>query len=339
MSIVKNLTFIAIIFFFASASSLFAQGGNSITGFVFGSQRQPVEGVTVELLDDFSRTLSRARTNSTGRYFFSGMSSGKYRVRILPLGTNYLEQQQEVEIQNMMRRDSTGRVIVSAFATIQQDFYLRSRKTDTTPSKAETIFIQNVPDRAKKLYDEALSLLETNQSKEGLKKLKNSIEIFPDYYMALERLGTEYIKLEYFEAAQILLQKAVEINPRSYNGWYRLGYTLYSLRLDAEALKAIQKAINLDSEATESLLLAGTLLRQTGKYKESEKQLLAAQKSAEVPVPNIHWQLALLYGNHLNRYKDAAEELELFLKAAPNSKDTEKIKALIKVFRDKSKSE
>ena len=57
---------------------------------------------------------------------------------------------------------------------------------------------------------------------------------------------------------------------------------------------------------------------------------LAASKS-----PDVHWQLALLF-NQVKRYKEAADELELFLKVEPDAKDTELIKKLIKRFRQQS---
>ena len=49
----------------------------------------------------------------------------------------------------------------------------------------------------------------------------------------------------------------------------------------------------------------------------------------------IHWQLALLY-NQLKRYKEAADELELFLKVEPDAKDTELMKKRIMKFRQQS---
>jgi tetratricopeptide (TPR) repeat protein len=50
---------------------------------------------------------------------------------------------------------------------------------------------------------------------------------------------------------------------------------------------------------------------------------------------DIHWQMAALYGDQ-KRYKEAADELELFLKIESKTADAEKIKALIKQLRDKA---
>ena len=64
--------------FFATASSLFGQG-NSISGHVFGLDRRPVPDIDVELLDDFSRSIQRMKTNSSGRFFFYHLPAGRFK--------------------------------------------------------------------------------------------------------------------------------------------------------------------------------------------------------------------------------------------------------------------
>ncbi len=53
-------------------------------------------------------------------------------------------------------------------------------------------------------------------------------------------------------------------------------------------------------------------------------------KSAEV-----HWQAAGLY-HEQKRYKEAADEFELFLKVQPKSTDAVKIRELIRQLREKA---
>ena len=156
--------------------------------------------------------------------------------------------------------------------------------------------------------------------------------------MAIEVLGLEYINAKHYQAAQILLQRAVEINSKSFKGWYGLAIALNAQNLEAAALNAAKSALELNPASLDAQLLAGTLLRQTGDYQGSEKVLTKVKQSAKTPMPEVHWQLALLYGNNLHRYKDAADELEHLLKLMPKDKDPEKIKMLIKTFREKSKN-
>jgi len=56
---------------------------------------------------------------------------------------------------------------------------------------------------------------------------------------------------------------------------------------------------------------------------------------ADSKLPDAHWQLALLF-NQLKRYKEAADELEMFLKVQPDARDAELIKKLIQRLRQQS---
>lgn len=312
-----------------------SSNGNSISGLVFGLNRQPVYDIPVELMNDFSQTIAHTRTSSSGRYLFTQLPQGRFRIRVMPYGTDYDEQEQSVEIVNFTRSDSNGNVIRSGFSNEQLDFYLRIRKGSPTEVTG-VIFAQDVPKNAKKLYDKAVEDLGNKKEKEGLEGLKTAIEEFPRYFAALERLGTEYVRLNHFEAAQILLTLAVEVNPRAYRSWYGLAYSLYSLNKSGEAMTAAQKALELYPNSVEALVLNGVLLRHNKRFAEAEKLLLKANDLTKGANAQIHWQLALIYGNDLKRYSDAAKELKLFLKMQPDAKNAENIKKLIEDFEKKA---
>lgn len=333
MKDIKDRVALILVLFFVFSVKGYAQ--NTISGHVFDTNRTPLQDVYVDLLDEFSRTINRVRTSSSGRYFFRGMPAGTYLIRVLPYGTNLREEEKSLTIQNIIRR-SGGRLVVGAFMNANYDFYLRINRKKQ-PVRTEIIFAQQVPRKARDLYKEAMGLLGKKQKKEGYKKLIAAIEMFPDYYMAIERLGLEYVNDKHYKVGSIILQRAVRINPKSYKGWYGIAFAFSSLNLNSQALKASKKAVKLNPGSTDALFLAGKLFRISGNYKKSEKYLIKAKKIAKQPYPEVHWQLALLYGKNLNRYEDAAEELELFLKHQPDAKDAIKIKKLIRVFREKAK--
>ena len=318
-------------------SGVYAQGGNSISGQIFGYEREPLYDIYVELLNEYSQTVNRVRTNGSGRYNFFGMGPGRYSVRVLPYGTDYEEQTQSVEIVNFVRESPSGERRLSGFSNEQLDFNLRFRK-GVNPQTTGTIFVQEIPEAAKKLYQQAVSDLDNKKEKEGLAGLLAAIEAFPKYYAALDRLGNEYVRLKYFEAAQILFAAAVEVNTRSYRGWYGLAYSLYSLNNFNGATIAIQKSLEIYQGSAAIFLLSGILMRQNKKFDEAEKHLLKAKELAKDTMPMVHWYLGLLYGSDLKRYSDAAKELKLYLKAQSNLRDKEKIEQLIKDYEEKAKA-
>ena len=317
--------------------SAYAQAENSIGGFVFGLNRQAIGDVTVELVDEYYRIVARTQTTAAGRYSFSGMDAGRFTMRVSMSGTPFEDGEATVEIQNFTHEDSSGRTRVTGQVHEQIDIYLKVRK-GVTPANA-VVFAQDVPAEARKLCEKAIDDLDNKRTQEGLNGLKAALEIFPKYHAALERLGFEYVKLgrpETFRAAVVLFTNAVEVYPQGFKSWYFLAYSQYSLGAFAEAITAVQKAIELNGGSSDAVFLLGVLMKNTRKYDEAEKQLLKARDLAKDSNPKIHWELATLYGNILDRYADAARELKLFLKGQHDSKDAEKIKKLIADFEAKA---
>lgn len=338
-TIYRSQILILVIFLAYMLSFAQSQSNNSISGFVFAGKRQPLSQINVELLDEFGRFVARVLTDNSGRYSFFRIASGKYQIRVLASQYDYEEQVQEAEIVNFSRQTISGNTRFSGSESVQINFYLQQRKNTIADNKMTgVIFAQEVPEAAQKYYQQAISDLNNLRNDEGLKELERAVETFPTFYYALERLGQEYIKREKFDKAETVLKKALEINSKSYQAWYSLGYALYSTKKITEALEAINKSVEVNSTLVESRFLLGVLFRQNNQYKEAEKQLKKAKELAKVPVPDIHWQLALLYNYNLKEYNFAADELELYLKAKPDKKDNESIKKLIAQLREKAKN-
>ncbi|MBX7053517.1 MAG: carboxypeptidase-like regulatory domain-containing protein, partial [Pyrinomonadaceae bacterium] len=118
---------------------------NTVNGFVFDSQRTPVTQIPVEITNEVGQVLGRTKTDGSGRYFFGGLSSGRFTIRVLPYGTDFEEQAADVEIVNFVRQGS------STSDSAQKDFYLRSRRRNPeSRSVTGTLFAQEIPDEAKK---------------------------------------------------------------------------------------------------------------------------------------------------------------------------------------------
>jgi tetratricopeptide (TPR) repeat protein len=106
------------------------------------------------------------------------------------------------------------------------------------------------------------------------------------------------------------------------------------LKQSDAAVEAAQKAVTLNSSSEDALLVLGISLRQAKRYEEAEKPLKQADKITKGLSPDVHWHLALLYAKNLNRFNDAANELELYLKTTPDSSQADNIKKLIKKYRE-----
>jgi tetratricopeptide (TPR) repeat protein len=293
---------------------------NSISGHVSDDRGKAVPDVYVELLNDVEAMLQRTKTDGSGRFVFQGLSVGIFQIKVQADGTSFIGQTKRVQLER-----------TRAFE--QVDFVLGTKRTIT--STTGVVFVQQVPELARKEYESGVALLQKAERREGIDRLKKAIEFFPLYYDALELLGTEYVKLNEFELAIPVLTKAIEVNVRAYHSLNALSVAQYNLKQIPQAIESVRRAVALNQKSASANLWLGTLLRQTNKLDEAETYLKQADQLAASKSADTHWQLALLY-NQLKRYKEAADELELFLKVQPDSRDVAQIKKLIERLRQQS---
>ncbi|HEX8564090.1 MAG TPA: tetratricopeptide repeat protein [Pyrinomonadaceae bacterium] len=295
---------------------------NRIEGLVFDPNRNPVNDVRVELLDEVGSQISNTQTRAGGRFSFIGVTPGRFLLRVIPMGKNFLEETKEVEVYSSRRGSSD---------TAYVDIYLRYDKRAATENlqdrHPETIFVQDIPPDAKKLYESSIESLKKNQDK-GISELEEAVRIFPTYFDALNSLGREYVSRKDYKKAYPYLLRAIDVNQRSVSAFYSLAYAFYQLNEVPAALEASKAVTTLAPNYADAQLLHGIVLRMNGSYKDAETTLLKAKSLAKKPNPEIHWQLALVY-NKLNRNKEATQELETYLKVSPNSPDKKKVEDLI----------
>ena len=139
----------------------------------------------------------------------------------------------------------------------------------------------------------------------------------------------------YHEAAFILLTKAVEVNKNGFSSLFGLGIAQYHLKLHDKATETLQRAAVLYNKSFELQIYLGKSLKRTGKPDQAEVAFKRANELTEGKSAEVHWQLALLYSDQ-QRYREAADALELFLKNQPDARDAEKIRQTIKTLREKS---
>ena len=302
-----------------------------ITGVVYDQQRNPVVRVDVELLNENRTVLNRTRTNGIGRYEFNVVIDAIYYVRVLPFRTNLEDQIQEVRVETLSQRgQGTG--------YFMKDFYLKRKKGGLSDTTTGVLFAQEVPKEAELLHKLAVEDLSNKKKSDGVKKLVKALKIYPNYYLALKTLGIELLTAKQNMEAAKLFMRAAQVNPKSSKAFYYMGFAFSKVgkAYHKAALASLKKASVLAPASFEVPLLAGKIERKSGNFQAAEKELLRAKKLAGRKVPDIHAELAQLYGNDLKQYGKAADELELYLKAS-NKKD-KTIKMKIADLRSKARS-
>ena len=326
VAVLSAFLFISVEGFAHSAGVGMVQAGNRIEGTVFDPQRRGVSNVYVELLSDTDSILQRVMTTGSGRFTFSGMSTGRYVVKVTPYSAGYLEDRQEVNVGYKARGSGDTEYV---------DFYLKPDKRAARPEDSNTprevLFAQDVPQAARKLYQDGTEDLSKKPEK-GILKLEEAVKVFPEYFDALYALGKAYNSMKAYDKAYPYLMRAIDVNGRSFGAYYSLGYAFLQLKQYPAASEAARACSVLAPESPDAFLLYGTTLRLLGKISDAEKILVKANTAAKSTNAEIHWQLALVY-NRQNRNQEAVSELETYLKLNPNNPERSKIEEMINRLR------
>lgn len=339
-SLVKNNLIRAIFsinILFISAASFYAQ--NSIVGSIYDVNRNPVVEIEVELLDEFERLIRTTKTRGSGLFFFQGLRAGNYFVQVRVDSTAYKQTKERIQIGQANRvNPTTGNISGSESVQVNLilDFDPR-RRGIITPLNNEVIFAQAVPKEAEKFYENALKDLENKNQTPAAESLKNAIGIFPDYFLALDRLGNLYLTQGKFIEAENIFQQALEVNPKSYSSKYGLAVAQYKLDKKPQAVKTLEEAAILNPASINAYFLLGKIWRELKEFDKAEINFKKAKELSRNKLADIHWELALLYYHNLQRYNEAADELELYLKANPEAGNKNQITKLIKTMREKAK--
>lgn len=315
----------------ATLGSASLQNRNAINGLVASTSGRPLNRVRVELCDEVEMMIMQTYTDSTGRYSFRNLSQGTFIIKVHSDGAHISQK---------------ARVSLAAFRGAhheQLDFTLKpvtEAKGATVPANSGSIFVQEVPESARKAYERALKQLENSkQVEQGISSLQEAIGLFPNYFVALERLGVEYVKRQEYDPARTTLTKAAMVNADGVAALYALGVAQYHLRQWPEASESLRRSLLLAPESPNAAFAhfyRGLALVKASQAADAETHLRKAYElGANAIPPEVHMHLAQIYSNN-KRYRDAANQLELFLKRTPDARDAENIKQLIRQLRAKA---
>ncbi len=322
---------IAALIFCLVFSLVPSQSRFAIFGQVRDAHGNGVGSIRVSLLNENEQTLRTVFADNTGRYKFPNLGEGIYLVRVEPAGTPFEEQTHRIELQSLSPLAS------STEDPWMVDFRLKLRKGETGTAAPGVVFLQPVPPTAREQYEKGVSSLSDKKTEIGIQSLKQAIEIFPDYFLALELLGTEYVKGGMYDNAVPILSRAIQVNPDASKSLYALGVAHLKTNRSAEAVNWLQRAADKDPKSANVYMMLGLAYGSLGSLSESETAFKKAYLLGKSDVADVHFYLAGIY-NKQQKYSEAARELELFLKESKDIKDRAQIKGMIAKFKEKAQT-
>lgn len=142
--------------------------------------------------------------------------------------------------------------------------------------------------------------------------------------------GVEYLEQGKHEQAVRELEKAVQLSPKSYPGFYNLGLALWNLRRLNAALSAFQQAHRLAPGVGNSRYYLGRIHLARGENAKGIQLLEGLVQNQASPIADEHYQLGLAY----LRTGKAEPALEVLRKASQFSPDDSAVhEALGRAYR------
>jgi predicted Zn-dependent protease len=298
-----------------------------IEGTVYGPDSKAIANVVMTLQNHTGAQVDQDITKNDGRYRFSGVVAGVYYISVRAAEPDIQPQLQRIELIN-------SGVNVTNFSKERFDFTLKKTSNANAPTVVGTVFAQAVPPAAEKDFNSAVNSISKDDKDEAIRKLKTALEIFPQYFLALQRLGLLYVETEKDQQAIEPLQKAIAINPKSAQSHLGLGMAYVNLDRVNEGVSELNTTIGLDSRLFNAHLYLGIALRTIGKLEEAEKSFKEASAVGGVQARAAHLYLASIYDKR-KEFQKAIEELEAYLRENPKAPNAAKIREAISKLKSK----
>jgi tetratricopeptide (TPR) repeat protein len=318
--------FIALL---ACAAQSFAQGGgtnslgrgpsHTIRGKIFmPSGNPPDQRLRVVLEVNTGGIAGEAFSDSMGNFEFRSLSNGTYKIVTPSDGRVYETSQETLEISSNFSR------------TYSVQIYLKEKGEGITVKTKEKIVsvadLQQPPKEAKKNYDNGLKRASENKPDEAVALFQAAVKIFPEYLAAINKLGEQLAVLKKPEEAQAAFEKAIAINPKFALPHINLGILFVEKGRYDEAIVALETGARADDSYPVSHLKLGEALmsKQPPDYDRAEKELTRVLELGKREFAYVRLQLFNL-NLRRQRLDKAAEQLEAYLKEAPDAPDVEQV--------------
>lgn len=313
---------------FALSTPATVQGNFLIYGNVTLPDGNPAARVVVRI-SGLSGLNREVRTDNQGRYEFQGLPNGRYRLTV----TN---PENPAHYTDPVEADSSR----TAGNRLLLHLYLKMLPTKSGP-KAGTVSVaeasQQIPKDAKKAFEDGLRRKADRQLDKALESFTRAIDSYPNYFQALAERGELYIARSQIAEAIVDFERALKLNEDCAPALRGLGYCYLEQQKFPEATQYLERAASVDPAVANTHLFLGIASLALDRREAARQALQEALKIDRKGAVSAHIYLADLYARE-ERYKDAANELKIYLDASPDAPNAARLKAKEAELRSRAKS-
>jgi Tfp pilus assembly protein PilF len=306
-------------------------GRHVIQGRIYFPSGRPTDvRVKVKLLSYNSGELS-VFSDLNGNFRFTSLTPGSYTV-VVDAGDEYDAARENVYIETEATNSRTGITLPLVTRPYRVEISLRPKASDATKPGVVNAALAGVPSGARDLYQKALESARTGNHKKAVEELQNAIAIYPNFPLALNELGVQYLKLKQPDKAVLSFAAALKLSPDEFLPRLNYGIALAEQKSFGEAEVQLRQALKKNDSSPAGHLYLGITLISLHNYLEAEKELLRSITLGGESMGLAHYYLGGIYWQK-KQNQAAADQLELYLQLAPNSPDADRTRATIKELR------
>jgi len=266
-------------------------------------------------------------SDAVGNFEFRGVTNNNYRITVPSDREFYDTAQEPLEVFGQFSR------------TFMVQIYLKEKTPEFgAKPKGKLVsavdFSQDVPKAAKKSYEQSLKLSKEGKTAEAITQLQEAIKVFPTYLLALNRLGEQYLLSNKMDEAQPLFERALAVNSKYPVARINLGIICYEQKRLTEAIEHLEAANRVDESYPVAHLHLGRALmdKEPPDFDRAERALLRARDLGGTSFAHVRLHL---FNLHLRRqaFDKAAEQLEAYLKDAPNAPNAASVKETLEKIK------
>jgi Tfp pilus assembly protein PilF len=293
---------------------------HSIRGKIYlPSGNLPEQRIRVVLELNTGGIAGETFSDSVGNFEFRSLPSNSYRVVVYPDNHGFETSRETVDLYGNIPR------------TFMVQVYLKEKTDGRIFKPQEKILsvadIQEVPKAAKKAYEKGLKLAQDDKTEAAAERFEAAIIVFPEYLLAINKLGEQYVAMNKPSEAQTMFERAIALNGKFALPHINLGLLFFNRKSYEEAIKSFEAANALDDTYPMSHFYLGVALLSISAPdpERAEKEL---ERSLSLGGKNFVAARKYLYNLSLRRTDlvKAAEHLEAYLKDAPDAPDAEEVR-------------
>jgi tetratricopeptide (TPR) repeat protein len=261
-------------------------------------------------------------TDNNGGFGFSGLGEGAYTIEATGDTRLYETVSQEVRVARGMH--------LKLVIHLKERGKPADTKTENVVSLAE--LKQKVPDPAKKEFEKATRLVSEGKLQEAIPQYKKALVIFPEYLMARNDLGVQYLKLKRIEEAVEQFEAALEVDSKVFNPRLNLGIAMVEQKRFLEAKDHLNQAISLDSSSPSAHLYLGIASTEIDELEAAERELSAAYTLGGEQYAVVHYYKANVHMKRGER-EAAIRELTAYLGKFPSGDHADNARTLLEKLK------